>query len=319
MPLQKETACPPVVYRIHPPYVWRIHAPYFGRANFSPPAEVFGQRTIIYSKDPSMTQVTIGASTHTGQRKTTNEDSYEVVFPDGDSKHPGGILLILADGMGGHAGGAIASRTAVDIVKDRYLNATTDDILGALKNAFRKANTAVIEKSDKDRSLAGMATTLTAIVIKDDLLFHAHVGDSRAYLFDGSKLTPLTEDHSYVASLVAAGAITEEEAETHPQRNLVTRAVGAQSDLVIDSGEFPEFLKKQQQIMICCDGLYKVVPENDMVSILMSEKQPQTACEKLVERANHYGGPDNITVILARIDRVKRVTGLIRRFLKPAR
>jgi len=261
-----------------------------------------------------MTQVTVGAATHTGTRKTENEDSFDVVLPESDKQYPGGALLILADGMGGHAGGAVASRTAVETVKEAYLNATTGDVLCALKDAFRKANEAVLEISDNDRSLAGMATTLTAVVIKNDLLFHAHVGDSRAYMIEGSDMTAFTEDHSYVASLVAAGAITEEQAETHPQRNLVTRAVGALPDLVIDAAEFPESLKREQKIMLCCDGLYKVVPENEMLSIIGSEKQPQSACDKLVERANHYGGPDNITVVLARIDRVKRAAGFIRRF-----
>jgi len=266
-----------------------------------------------------MTQVTIGAATHTGTRKTENEDSYDVVRPQSGRQYPGGTLLILADGMGGHAGGAVASRTAVETVKEGYLTATTGDVLGALKDAFRKANDAVLEKSSKDRSLSGMATTLTAVVIKNDLLFHAHVGDSRAYMIEGSNMTAFTEDHSYVASLVAAGAITEEQAETHPQRNLVTRAVGALSDLAIDTGAGPEPLKKNQVIMLCCDGLFKMVPEKEILNIIESEKEPSRACEKLIERANDYGGPDNITVILARIDRVKRASGFIRRFIKPAR
>ncbi|CAB5150828.1 Protein serine/threonine phosphatase PrpC, regulation of stationary phase [Olavius algarvensis associated proteobacterium Delta 3] len=266
-----------------------------------------------------MTQMTIGAATHPGKRKTENEDSYDVVLPEGDTQDRKGILLILADGMGGHAGGAVASRTAVDVVMEQYLNTPAGDVLEALRAAFQKANAAVLEKSARDRSVAGMATTLTAVVIKDDLLFHAHVGDSRAYVIDGSDMAPITEDHSYVASLVAAGAITAAEAETHPQRNLVTRAVGALPDLAIDAAGFPRPLKKDQHILLCCDGLFKVVPENEIQRIIESEKEPNGACEKLVERANDYGGPDNITVILARIDRVKRTPGFIRRFITPAR
>jgi len=266
-----------------------------------------------------MTQVTIGAATHPGKRKTENEDSFDYVLPEGGKRNKKGILLILADGMGGHAGGAIASRTAVDVVKDQYLKAATDDVLDALKEAFQKANAAVLEKSADDRSLAGMATTLTAVVLKEDLLYHAHVGDSRAYLIDESDMVVFTEDHSYVASLVAAGAITEAEAETHPQRNLVTRAVGALPDLDIDTGGFPHPLKKNQHVMLCCDGLFKVVPEKEIQSIIESEEEPNQTCEKLVERANRYGGPDNITVVLARIDRVKRTSGFIRRFMKSVR
>ncbi|CAB5126135.1 hypothetical protein D3OALGB2SA_3301 [Olavius algarvensis associated proteobacterium Delta 3] len=125
-----------------------------------------------------MTQMTIGAATHPGKRKTENEDSYDVVLPEGDTQDRKGILLILADGMGGHAGGAVASRTAVDVVMEQYLNTPAGDVLEALRAAFQKANAAVLEKSARDRSVAGMATTLTAVVIKDDLLFHAHVGDS---------------------------------------------------------------------------------------------------------------------------------------------
>ena len=266
-----------------------------------------------------MTQVTIGAATHPGKRKAENEDSFDVVLPKGGKGDKKGILLILADGMGGHAGGAVASRTAVDVVMDRYVHAATGDVLQALQQAFQKANAAVLEKSTSNRSLAGMATTLTAVVIKEDLLFHAHVGDSRAYLIDGSDMVTFTEDHSYVASLVAAGAITEAEAETHPQRNLVTRAVGALPDLDIDAARYPQPLKKNQHVMLCCDGLFKVVPEKEIQSIIESAKDPNTACEELVERANRYGGPDNITVILARIDRVKRTSAFIRRFIKPVR
>jgi len=258
-----------------------------------------------------MFQVTIASATHTGMRKKENQD-YHAYFPPEDGRsNIKGILLAVADGMGGRSGGALASRISVDILMQAYYKDMYSNIPKSLERAFLKANAEVLARGEDDFDLKGMASTLIAVVIKNDKMYHANVGDSRGYLIDGKSITQFTEDHSFVASLVKAGAISEEEALDHPEGHIITKAIGLSSDLKIDASESHLTIKKGQYILLCCDGLWGVVPNEEMLNIVNQYRTPDTVCEKLIEKANENGGPDNITVIVARLDRIDIVSSLV--------
>jgi len=257
--------------------------------------------------------VTIGAASHPGLKREDNQDCAYYHLPEDDSVHTKGILMSVADGMGGPRGGAVASRLAVNVLKTEYYKSTHKNIPESLKNAFLKANQEVLTKSQDNGDIQGMGTTLTAVVLKDTEMYYAHVGDSRGYIIFKNKISQFTEDHSYVEILLKAGAITEEEALTHPERNAITRAIGTNPELIVDVSERHLKIKKGQYILLCSDGLYKVVSDEEILNTIYEYQTPDVVCERLVEKANEHGGPDNITVLLARIDRTNRKPGLIRR------
>lgn len=257
--------------------------------------------------------VTIGAASHPGLKREDNQDSYGYYLPEDDSVHTKGILMTVADGMGGHAAGAMASRLAVDVLMTEYYNAEHHSISESLKNAFLKANQEVLAKSQDDGDMQGMGTTMTAVVLKENKMYFAHVGDSRGYIIFKNKMSQFTRDHSYVDSLVKAGAISEEEALTHPDRNAITRAIGIRSELIVDVSQKHLKVKNGQYVLLCSDGLYKVVSNEEILSAVYEYQAPNIICEKLIEKANENGGPDNITVILAMIDRTNKKASLIHR------
>ncbi|MGD8367872.1 MAG: Stp1/IreP family PP2C-type Ser/Thr phosphatase [Desulfobacterales bacterium] len=257
--------------------------------------------------------VTIGAATDVGKRKTVNEDAFAFFPPEKGRNHPKGLLMAVADGLGGRAGGAQASKIAVDTLMKWFYDDPAGDVVGSLQRAFAAAHKAVIKTGDQDLKLQGMATTLTATVLLGDRLYHAHVGDSRAYIADTRGLRSITKDHSYVASLVRAGAITEEQAKTHPQRNLVTQAVGASKTLRIDLPSRPHALEDGSMVLLCCDGLYKDLSDSEILGAIRSTPDPTEACQKLVALANDRGGTDNITAVLARVSGIGGFGSRLRR------
>jgi protein phosphatase len=210
--------------------------------------------------------------------------------------------MAIADGMGGHAGGATASKMAIDILSNEYYNSDNknNDTSAALEEVFLKANRAILERSQNDVDLAGMGTTLTAIVIKENKFFFAHVGDSRGYLIDADDIIQFTKDHTLTESLFTAGVIKNKKAFMDgPAGNLLIKAIGLKTDVIVDVSQNHLTIKKHQRILLCCDGLYKVVPEPEIQKMVNQYRNPQKACIKLIERANFYGGPDNITVLVA--------------------
>ena len=247
--------------------------------------------------------VTIGSASHMGKRKEKNDDYLSYYAPEDGSMPKKGILLALADGMGGRAGGDLAARIAVDVMMEEYYKDTSSDIPESLNNAFLKANREVISRGDNDRSIQGMATTLIAVVIKKDKMYYAHVGDSRGYIIHEDTIAQFTEDHSIVAGLVKAGYITEEQASSYPGGNIITRAVGLAPDLKVDAPKKNMRIKKGQYVMLCCDGLHKDVPNEDILEAFHEFREPSAISEKLIEKALENGGDDNITVLIARIDR----------------
>lgn len=258
--------------------------------------------------------VTIGSASHTGRRKEENQDSFSYNVPEDGRMPRKGILLTLADGMGGRPGGATASKIAVEVIMEEYYKYKSRNISKSLSRAFNKANEVIIARGDEDRSLQGMGTTAVGVVIKKDKMYHANVGDSRGYLIQPDSISQFTEDHSLVANLVKAGAITEEEAPTYPGGNIITKAIGIDPELKADVSQKSKRIKEGQYILLCCDGLYREVSNEEILKTVYEHLEPDIICNRLVEKANEHGGEDNITVMIARIDKTGMLSSLSGRF-----
>ena len=225
--------------------------------------------------------VKVGAATDIGQVREGNEDSYLVVAP----------LYAVADGMGGHRGGEVASSLALETVQSLFERKE-----GSLADQVAQANRAVFERSQNDRAVSGMGTTLTAALIDGNKVHLVHVGDSRAYLLRGGQLTQLTEDHTLVHRMVVEGEITAEEAETHPHRSILTRALGVDEKVQVDEGDVQ--VESGDRLLLCTDGLTGMVPEDEIQEIMLEAPDPQEAVDRLVTVANRAGGIDNITAVV---------------------
>ncbi len=239
-------------------------------------------------------------ATDIGKVRDTNQDSYAIIRFD--EQH---AALIVCDGMGGANGGNIASQTAVEVIgshlKEAFDPAFSDmQIEKLLDTAIHKANIAVFDKAQSDQTLAGMGTTVVTVILCKDRAYIAHAGDSRAYLLpkDGG-LKQLTKDHSIVQQMLESGQITQREAEHHPKRNVITRALGVGEALKIDMQQ--SAVQSGEKFMLCSDGLTNFVPALQMQAVL-SENSPKEACSQLVAMANENGGGDNITVVIAALE-----------------
>ena len=231
--------------------------------------------------------------THTGRVRSGNEDSYLV----GDAVHA------VADGMGGHQAGEIASDAALEPLRALDVDAlgSPDEIGEALATAVREANTLVVQRAAEDPQLEGMGTTLTAIAVRDAQLHVAHVGDSRAYLLrDAEAMSQLTTDHTLVERLVQEGRLSRDEAATHPQRNVITRAIGHETTVEVEVLP-PITLRDGDQVLLCSDGLSGPVDDSRIATILAETADGDEAIAALLAQANAAGGPDNITAVLIRI------------------
>ena len=206
-------------------------------------------------------------------------------------------LYAVADGMGGHAAGEVASELAVDILAD---NASSIRDADSLIKTARTINRSIIEATKTGMGRPGMGTTLTAAILDGTRLLIAQVGDSRAYLLHTNSLQQLTKDHSYVAELLAGGHITADEAVAHPKRSVITRALGSDPKTEADIYELEATVG--DRLLLCTDGLYGMVSEADITAILNSVDDPQNACDELVSAARAKGGLDNISVIVVDIN-----------------
>jgi PPM family protein phosphatase len=234
-------------------------------------------------------RVAVGAKTDVGRVRESNEDSYLV----DDS------LFVVADGMGGHLAGDVASSTAVDVIASASKSADGNDP-DSLVVLVRDANKAIFKKAQADAALRGMGTTCTLLLIEDSRGHLAHVGDSRAYLLRDGELSQLTEDHSLVGRMVKEGRLTAREAEHHPQRSIITRALGVDSDVEVDMLTLQ--IKEKDRFLLCSDGLTSMVDDDRIHTILEATSDPQKAADELVLVANDAGGEDNITVVIVDID-----------------
>lgn len=257
-----------------------------------------------------MDWITIGSATDIGCVKKENQD-YHTWHPQGkDSAGGNGALLILADGMGGHAEGAEASRLAANTLLDFYLRHQADPVVNTLQQGFLEANRIIFEKSAEMLTTQGMGTTLVSAYLKGGKLQFAHVGDSRGYLINRDGITRFTDDHSYVASLVKAGVIAPEEAEEHPESHVLTRAIGLEETVAVDTSPQPLVIRKGDYVLLCCDGLWGVVPDEAILACVHQVGEPAAISENLVQQAIDNGGPDNITVLTARINKTGWISGL---------
>lgn len=229
---------------------------------------------------------TWASATHVGLVRTGNEDSVRPIN-DGSGNDP--LLVAVADGMGGAVAGEVASRIAIEAALAE--NADTAVTPG---DRVRAGNAAVVTAVTDDFALSGMGTTLTlGLFLPTGLLQIAHVGDSRVYLYRDKDLRQLSQDHTFVAELVAMGQITAQEAVTHPRRHLVTRVIGTET---VDVDEFDLDLKRGDRVVLCSDGLNSMLRDSEIAKILKESDAPSDAAWSLVEAANSAGGSDNTTV-----------------------
>ena len=229
-----------------------------------------------------------GEQTDVGRQRTSNQDCSGMAVAPGD----GARLWIVADGMGGHAGGEIASRIAVDTAIASFAEGD-GDLAGRLRAAIVAANRAVLAAAQQDRALTGMGTTAVAIAVAGESVCVANVGDSRAYRIRRARIEQLTRDHSVVAELVRRGHLSEDEAMLHPRRHEVLRSLGFEWDLDVDVE--PAEAAAGDTFLLCSDGLSGVVDDAEIAS-LCAKRRPSDAARALVDAANARGGPDNITV-----------------------
>ena len=224
-------------------------------------------------------------------------DTGRVRHHNEDRSLAGGGLLVVADGMGGAKAGEVAAQMAVDAVGRLAGPVAADDVRGAVQ----EANAAIRRVASDEPDKSGMGTTLTAAMMRDGHLDVVHVGDSRAYLWRDERLTQITDDHSVVGELVRRGSITPEEAEHHPHRNVITRALGA--DAQVDADLVSTELRDGDVVLLCSDGLSSYVPESAIAAVLSGASTLERTAHGLVDAANAAGGSDNVTVVLARVGR----------------
>jgi len=245
--------------------------------------------------------IVASVQTDVGCVREANEDSGRHVKPnDPETQKRKGILTIVADGMGGHASGEVASQMAVELISEIYYADQTNPAPEALRIAVEQANAQIYETSLTDEKYYGMGTTVIALVLQSDRAFSAHVGDSRLYRLRANKLEMLTIDHSQVMEMVKYGIISMEEARDHDDKNVILRAVGTQSVVEPEISEtFP--VEGGDQFLLCSDGLSDMLTNEEIVRIWSASSDVHTACEQLIEAAKHSGGHDNITAGIVRV------------------
>jgi PPM family protein phosphatase len=246
--------------------------------------------------------ITCAGRTDVGIIRSGNEDSYLMVPERG--------IFIVADGMGGHAAGEVASEMAVRFVARELgsLKGLSDDqVADRMRSAIRAGNGAIFQRTLTEHDKRGMGTTVTALVLYDTRFLIGQVGDSRAYLFRDGNLIQLTKDHSYVQEQVDAGYLTPEQARSHPYSNVITRCVGANSDVMPDI--YLGTVQPKDLFLLASDGLTGMLEDAQLAELLGASQMPQELVDKLITEANRHGGLDNITAILVRVDSVDAPVG----------
>ena len=241
------------------------------------------------------------AKSDRGMVRSINEDSFNII-----AGYPGlPACFVVADGMGGHNSGEIASRMAVDFISSTILQSPgllSDEgkMPDAVQDIIQRANAVVYESSKQEGPNFGMGTTLILAVASGKKMHVGHIGDSRAYMARDGRLKRLTSDHTYIAELIKKGTITEEEAMTHPKRSVLTKALGCEENILADINSFD--CKAGDTFLICTDGLSNELREEEINEILQRNEEPGHICGELVRKANEKGGEDNITVVVVKCD-----------------
>jgi protein phosphatase len=234
------------------------------------------------------TQVRAAGQTDVGRARERNEDAW----------FSGTNVFAVADGLGGHRAGEVASELALESIR-ALDEQEPKKAANHVADAVRRGNRAVHTRAADDPELKGMGTTLTAIAVHDGVAHLAHVGDSRCYLLRGGSITQLSRDHTLVARMVAEGRLTPEQAEAHPQRSVLTRALGAERDVDVQTQNI--VLQTGDRLLLCSDGLSGVLTDDDMLRFAGRGEDLQAICDELIDEANARGGPDNITAVLVEV------------------
>lgn len=262
-------------------------------ADLLPPAELRALAT-----------VSIGAKTDLGRIRENNEDKFEFYIPDDEVVLASrGQVFVVCDGMGGHAAGQIASELAAKTFIDVYLSHPAADVKDALVEALHAANRYVFMVSRSVPSRRGMGTTFTGMVLLQNMGYVVQVGDSRAYRLRNGELKQLTEDHTYMNEMIRMGTLTPEQAAVHPQKHVLTRAVGVEENVMCDVFEFE--IHEGDIYFLCSDGILNHV-EDDAIGQLLASNGPASAAWKLVGQALLGGGSDNATALVVRVDELKK-------------
>jgi protein phosphatase len=240
-------------------------------------------------------ELAIAGMTHVGRTRRVNQDAFDRF----NIRERGEILLVVADGLGGHRGGEVASKMAVGTL-GKLVTENEGEAEARLAEASERANEFIYKAASKDRTLKGMGTTIVALLLCDDgRAYVAHAGDSRLYRIRDHRIEAITEDHSVVALMVREGLIEPEEARDHPKKNQIMRALGVSGEIEVDVA--PVEVQPGDSYLLCSDGLYGMLPDEDLRRITESAIDSDTAVAWLVDAANQAGGTDNITAVLVRI------------------
>lgn len=252
---------------------------------------------------PPLPEPEVALLSDQGCHRKNNQDSGKIVYPANGNVSTRGLLVIVADGMGGHKAGEVASQTAVETIAEVYQRAkgTPGE---ALERAFLQANRSILELATENQEMAGMGTTCTALAIVGNEAWAAHVGDSRLYLVRGDSIYQLSEDHTAIREMVRQGLLTAEAAEHHEDRNVLLRAMGTKPELTIMCWPEPMDVRQGDAFLLCSDGLHDLVQDSEMLAVV-KDAPPEDACRKLILMAKERGGYDNITVAAVAIHAVK--------------
>ena len=247
-----------------------------------------------------LAKCTVAAKTDLGRVRENNEDKFEFYVSDDEATLAArGQVFVVCDGMGGHANGRFASQTIVDV----YLNHPAADVRDALVEAVQAANRYVFLVSRSVAARKGMGTTMTAMVLLQSKAYFAQVGDSRAYRLRNGELTQITEDHTYMHEMIRMGVLTPEQAAVHPQKHVITRAIGIDEQVQCDVYEFE--IHEGDTYFLCSDGVLNHV-EDDQIAQILSSNGPAAAAWKMVGAALLGGGSDNTTAIVVHVDELQK-------------
>ncbi len=245
--------------------------------------------------------IELGNLTDVGCQREENQDSYGYAEPESDEEfRKKGRLVMVADGMGGHVGGRLASGIAVEVLRNTYADSTADGPEPALAEAITAAHLAIRNYARQHPEYAGMGTTCTAAVLHNDDLYYGHVGDSRLYLLRNSQITQITRDQTVMERMLEEGLLRPEDVENHPDRHVLTDAMGVHESLAAEFPSAPIPLLPLDTLLLCTDGLHDLLTNEDL-RVMASEGEPGAICRNLVETAKSRGGHDNITVQVVRI------------------
>lgn len=233
--------------------------------------------------------------TDTGRKRSNNQDS---IFISDTPVGPLPNLYIVADGMGGHAAGDFASRYAINVVIDFIRKSTVRNPISLLKRALVYANSELYKEAEKDKEKSGMGTTMVAAVLTDKKLYVANIGDSRLYVIN-DRIIQVTMDHSLVEELIRSGQLERNKGRNHPEKNIITRAMGSRGEAMPDFFEID--VNPGDQILMCTDGLSNMVEDDEIRDIVEDSATSEEAVSSLINRANYYGGNDNVSVIIVSI------------------